>query len=193
MRCDDADLFMMKYMDGDISTDEALQLNEHISCCELCHDSFYIYDSMLTDFSKLPEFKAPVEFETQVMAKIVQLSENEFEVRYSMRDKINGVVWGTFTVLFGSGAILAFYRDPILNSLSQNPYIGGWISKLIPIANHVAEQTEAIKVVTEKTFEYAGNSLSNYMGVILTILTAVCALQFYILHKKKKYDKADGQ
>ena len=61
---------------------------------------------------------------------------------------MNGVIWGTFSVLFGTGTMLVMYREPIMKSLLGNPYIGDTVSKLIPISMNITEQGNIIKNTT---------------------------------------------
>ena len=40
MKCCDAEKYIMKYMDGEISQKEGEELNQHIKECQNCKESF---------------------------------------------------------------------------------------------------------------------------------------------------------
>lgn len=193
MKCEDAESYIMKYIDGEIAKEESELLNKHLLDCAFCKESFFIYDKMQEELKDILLCQAPANFETEVMAKIVQLSENQFEVQYSLKHKIWGVIWGTFTVVFGTGTILAFCREPIMASLAENPYLADKIKNLMPVANEVAKQGENIKTIFDETILTINMILSNSIGFIFAALTIVCALQAYILHRKKKNSRVDGK
>ena len=186
MKCDDADNYMMKYMDGELTQAEARLLNEHLCQCGRCKESFTIYDNLMIEFQDMPEFEAPEDFELKVMAQVTALSENAFEVRYRLSDKIQSVMLGGFTILFGTGTVLVAYREPILLSLSQNPYIGDMVQKFIPVSEHVTKQSEAIMAVVDGTITTASGALYNAMGILFALVAALCAVQFVMLRRKKK-------
>lgn len=191
MDCNKADDYIMKYMDGEITDNEAVMLNEHLLNCKMCRESFNIYDSMLNEFMSQELIKAPEGFEIQVMAKISVLDENMALVHYNAKNKIGEIIWGTFTILFASGTILVLYRDHIINSLLNNPYIGDKVQLLIPVADSVNYQAEVFKSAAEQTVSYFNTTIANSVGIIFSILAVLCALQFYILRKKRKINKAD--
>lgn len=193
MKCEEAESYIMKYMDGEITKEEAKILNEHLLDCAFCKESFFIYDKMQEELKSMPLYEAPENFELEVMTKIVQISENEYEIQYSLSHKIWGVIWGTFTVIFGTGTILAFYREPIMMSLAENPYFADKIKNLMPIADEITKQGETIKTVFDDTVFTINTILSNSVGIIFAILTFVCAIQFYLLHHRKKNSKVDGK
>lgn len=191
MNCDDADLYIMRYMDGEITQEEAEILNKHILGCNACEQDFLVYDSMLSQFQALPEFMVPEGFELQVMTEISKISESEYEVTLTLKDKAIRAVWGTFTVLFGAGAILVFYREPIMNSLAQNPYVGEQVKRLMPAAQQVTQGAATIQDSLNSVAAVVNTVLSNSMGIIFGVLTVICAVQFYLLLRRKKLNKAD--
>lgn len=191
MKCNDADLYMMKYMDGEITKEQAELLNRHLLDCPHCQEEFQIYDSMLIQFAELPQWDAPEGFELEVMAKIRELSDGNYEVVFTAKEKLWRGVWGVFTVLFGAGTVLVLYREPIMLSLSQNPYVGSQIQKLMPVAKKAAESTEMVKSTVDSTLQLTDTVLSNSMSLLFAVLTVICAVQFYLLHRRKKLDKVD--
>ena len=193
MKCDEANDYIMKYMDGNITDAEADCLNQHLLECKECKSDFLVYDKIICDFSNCCEFEAPEKFEIEVMARITELGNGQYEVHCRFKDKVLGAVWGTFTVFFGTGTVLAMYREPIMESISANPYFAGYIQKLMPIVDNVSKQTESLKVIVSKATDSADILISNSIELILGLITIICAYQFYILYRKKKYNKADGR
>lgn len=195
MKCIEANNYIMKYMDGEITSDEATTLNEHLLKCQSCKQEFDIYESMIVQFEALPNFEAPDGFELEVMTQITALSENIYQVDYQLKEKSADSlwkgIWGTFTVLIGAGTILVLYRDPIMASLAQNPYVGTQIQRMMPVADKVAQASQIIKLVIDKTVSAADVVLSNSMGIVFAMLAVICGVQVYLLHRKRKFDKAD--
>lgn len=193
MKCDEAENYMMKYMDGDITQEEANYLNEHLLHCYLCKENFLVYEQVQKELETMPLFEAPEGFEISVMTKIVQISENGYEIEYSLKHKVWGFIWGTFTVLFGTGTILAFYRQPIMDSLARNPYFSEKIAHLIPVSNQIAQQGEAIKTIAGETMAAVNTVLTNAASILLAVLTVICAIQCYLLYKRKKVSQVKNK
>ena len=103
MKCQDAEKYIMKYMDGEISKQEAEQLNQHMQHCTACKRDFEFYDTMLDLFEQMPVYEAPADFEIQVMMQIQALEEGNSDV----------ILKTVFGAIFG--ALLQFY-------LAQEPY-----------------------------------------------------------------------
>ncbi len=187
MKCQDAEKYIMKYMDGEISKQEAEQLNEHIQHCPGCKRDFEFYDAMVELFEEMPLYEAPADFEMQVMLQIQTLEEGKQYCH--IKNRIWGHIWGTFTVLFGTGAILAFYKEEIMASLAQQPYFDRWLSGLGPIEATIAQQGEALQAMTENVSLWTDKILVNSGGILLMLLSIACGIQYMLLKRKKETDK----
>jgi len=75
MKCCDAEKYIMKYMDGEISQKEGEELNQHIKECQNCKESFLFYDNMIQLLEQMPMHEAPEDFEINVMMKIQALEQ----------------------------------------------------------------------------------------------------------------------
>ena len=186
MNCRDAEKYMMKYMDGEMSLAEAAELQVHVSECPICACAFQIYDHMLEEFESYALMEAPEGFEGAVMARVTQLEPDMIKVEYSIKDRVWGHVFGTFTVLFGTGAIVAFYRQPILKSLSQNPYLSSHIKALQPVEQEIAYQMSVVSDMVNESFSVLNHTISNSAGIIFIVLSVVCFLQYYMIRRRKK-------
>lgn len=191
MNCQDAESYMMKYMDGELTKKEAEILHGHITGCPCCKCSFEIYDLMLQEFEKIPLTQAPEAFEMQVMAQITQLSQEKYHVRYSIRNAVWGHIWGAFTIVFGTGTVIALNYDTLVQSLTQYPAFESFISKLTPVKNQISYQTQTMQTVTEDAFYVANQALTNSVGIIFILLTAVCGVQYYLLRRRKNAGKVN--
>lgn len=191
MDCNEAEKLIMKYLDGDLNVSEAKALNGHIANCCKCREEFYIYDSMLVNLKQLPDFEAPEGFEASVMIKIEQLDDNLLKL--TSFERLKEGLWGVFTVFFGAGSMLAYYREPIMQSLSKAPYIGEIVEKVEPITIHMNEFSEGVSLVFEEAFGYIGNFSTGVAGFLLGAIVIMCAVQFYITSHKKSDKKADDK
>ena len=185
MKCSEAEELMMKYMDNELSESDAKRLNSHILECVECKESFFIYGSLISDLKILSDYEAPLGFEAEVLAKISTISIDN-NGRCTIKSRVNGVIWGTFSVLFGTGTMLVMYREPIMKSLLGNPYIGDTVSKLIPISMNITEQGNIIKNTADTFIGVISSTLANSIGIILAILTLICATQFIMIRNKKR-------
>lgn len=187
MKCCDAEKYIMKYIDGEISQKEGEELNQHIRECQNCKESFLFYDNMIQLLEQMPMYEAPENFETNVMMKIQALEQTE--QRSFVKNRILGHIWGTFTVLFGTGAILVFYKQPIINALENTQYFKQWVQNIAPIEQNIAQQKQTVQIVTENVILWTDEVITNSFGIILILLCIVCAVQYIILRRKKEKDR----
>ncbi len=187
MKCYDAEKYIMKYIDGEISKKEAEELNQHIQECSSCKESFLLYDNMLQVFEELPLYEAPKDFEINVMMQIEALEQTE--QRSFVKNRIIGHIWGCFTVLFGTGAILVFYKQSIIQVFEKNVYLKQWVNNIAPIEQNIAQQGQAIQKATENIIMWTDQALINSFGILLLLLCIVCGVQYVILKRKKQADR----
>lgn len=187
MKCCDAEKYIMKYMDGELSKKEAEELNEHIQKCQCCKESFLFYDDMMQTFEQLPLYETPDDFETNVMMQIQLLEQTE--QRSFVKNRIIGHIWGCFTVLFGTGAILVFYKQSIIQIFDKNVYLKQWVNNIAPIEQNIAQQGQTLQKATENIILWTDQTLGNSFGLLLLLLCIVCAVQYMILRRKKQKNR----
>ncbi len=185
MKCYDTEKYLMKYMDGEMTKQEAEELNQHIQQCQKCKEDFLFYDNMLQLFEKMPLYEAPEGFETNVMMQIQALSEQ----KNSIKNKIAGYLWGTFTMLFGTGAVLVFYKKSIFKLLEKNLYFSQWIKSIAPIEHNIIQQEQALQKGIEHFILWADQTLTKGFSVLLFLLCFVCATQYVLLKRKKETER----
>lgn len=187
MKCCDAEKYIMKYMDGEITKKEAEELNQHIQQCQNCKESFLFYDNMLQVFEQMPLYEAPKDFESNVMMQIQALEKTE--QRSYVNNRILGHIWSVFTVFFGTGAILVFYKQPIIEVLEKNEILKQWVTNIVPIEQNISQQGQALGDITENIMLWMDKILVNGFGILLLLLSIVCAVQYMILKRKKRTDR----
>lgn len=186
MDCKMSDMLIMKYMDGELSENEAKMLNAHILDCEACRKEFYLYDSMIKEFEAMPEICAPDGFELEVMAKVTALNHNYATVQYKVEHKTLGVVLGVFSVILACGAGVFVFREPILNSAFGAMLPEGAYDKLINMSGFVSEFLGLCAETLSSVFTSANSALTAAMGVVVLLIVVVAALQGYILYKRRR-------
>ncbi len=77
MKCYNTEKYIMKYMDGEMTKQEAEELNQHIQECQKCKEDFLFYDDLLQLFEEMPLYEAPADFEKNVMLQIQALPEQK--------------------------------------------------------------------------------------------------------------------
>ncbi len=72
MKCNQANELIMKYMDGTLTKEETITLNQHLALCERCKQEFDIFNQMLIGFEvdEIEEVDLGVEFTQSVMEEV---------------------------------------------------------------------------------------------------------------------------
>ncbi len=182
MKCYNTEKYIMKYMDGEMTKQEAEELNQHIQECQKCKEDFLFYDDLLQLFEEMPLYEAPADFEKNVMLQIQALPEQKI----SIKDKIVGYIWGTFTILFGLGAVLVFYKESIFHLLEKNIYFNQWVKNIAPIEHNIAQQEQAFQTAIEHFMLWTDQILTKGFSFLLFLLCFVCAVQYVLLKRKKE-------
>ena len=186
MNCKNSEKLIMKYVDGELSEEEAKLLNGHITKCSECKAEFYFYDNMLKSFGNFEEVEAPETFEADVMAKITALGHNYSEVEYKVEHKVLGAVLGTFSVIIGGGVALFVFREPILNAVTGGETVSPYYAKLAEISGFVGEFWFNLKSAASNVIASANGAVGAYMGVIIMLIVAIVAIQGVLLYRKKR-------
>jgi hypothetical protein len=189
MNCSKAEKYMMKYMDGEMTEEEAKKLNIHLQQCDKCKCDFLAYEQIMADMEDVPTIFAPADFEHQVMAKVTQLTDTEFHVQYHVRSKIWGHMWGAFTVIFGTGTVIAYYKEPILQSLSHYPHFYNKLPQLTSIEQQISMQGHMVYTMGNQVSVALEQMVSNSMDIVVVLLAVLCGIQYYLLHRKSKADR----
>ena len=186
MKCEHADMLIMKYMDEEISEAEAKELNTHLCVCEKCKESFMVFDSMLTMMEEVPQVTAPLGFEEEVMTKILALPMQEKRYVYSKNDKMKIALVGSFTFLLSIGAVLISYRDQILQTMMQNPSMKDFVSRLMPVIEMAESRSVELAGGIGNIFIGIDNILTAGAGLIATAILALCGVQFVLARRKNR-------
>lgn len=186
MNCKTSEKLIMKYVDGEISEDEARLLNSHITQCSSCRADFYFYDGLIKSLNEFEEIEAPVTFEAEVMAKINALDYNYAGSGYRTEHKVFNVVLGVFSVIMGGGVVLFIFREPILNALLGSEQSSPYYSKLVEISDFAGELWVSLKNSVAGAVSSANGAIGAYMGIIIMLIIAVVVLQGFLLYKKRR-------
>lgn len=187
MNCEDAQSYMMAYMEKEITKEEAELLALHLASCALCRDAFEVYDTMAETLACLPDYEAPEGFEAAVLSKISALPVKR--ILWTWEDRVRTVLYSVFSLLFGIGSVLAFFREPIMTALGGNPFFSGYIERLTPVANAVASHTRELSVLLFSSITAVNSMVANAMGVLCLLLSIVCGMQIYLVRKRRHMSK----
>jgi hypothetical protein len=175
---------MMKYMDGEITSQDAQRLNQHILACKECKEAFLVYDGMMNEMNDMPQVAAPEGFECAIMAKIAELPQAQ--TVYSTRDKVKMLVAGTFAMLLSIGALLIGYRDTIISSLAKSEHFGVHIQNLIPVVERVEAQKENVISIFNTAILSVEQTLSASAGFIVTGIVVLCVVQVALVMRRNR-------
>ena len=135
----------------------------------------------------MPLYEAPKDFESNVMMQIQTLEK--IQQRSYAKNRILGHIWSIFTVFFGTGAILVFYKQPIIEVFQKNTYLKQWVTNILPIEQNISNQGQVLGNITENIILWTDKTLVNSFGILLLLLCVVCAIQYIMLKKKKRTDR----
>ncbi|MCI8342197.1 MAG: hypothetical protein HFE62_03155 [Firmicutes bacterium] len=184
MKCQDAELLMMKYLDRELNEFEAESLNKHLTECSTCREAFDIYDSMAVQMDQAEQANAPEGFEAAVMAKVAALEK--VYLPYTFWDKFKTRFVGSFALLFCVGAMLLSYREKILEIFSENPNFSEKTKVLAIFAENIASQTYRLTETMSRIFENADRILTSGSTFIAFSIAALCALQVYLVRRRNR-------
>lgn len=181
MNCNKAEKYIMKYIDGELSEKEARILNEHILMCRVCKESFYIYNTISVNIVEKLEYSAPEGFEARVMGSIA-LAGLPFEAEDSTHDGLIGV----FSVLLGTGVLLFIFRNTIINSVSQSPYVGEMAKGLAPAADFIEANVETVNKSVSALIQNLNSVISNAEIFIFIFVLLLFGVQFVLVRRGQK-------
>jgi predicted anti-sigma-YlaC factor YlaD len=187
MDCNKAEEYFMKYMDGTLSEREAAALNAHLAECEACREDFKLYDVILADFADEALLAAPEGFEEAVMAKIDALTDVEHKAE-SRLDSLILAVWGTFSVLMGSGFLLSMNRDVIMGYFSSKPALSAMVSMMNDASAYVSQMSASITSALNTFGTSALDYLTSFKYALLFIFGVLAAVQ-YVMYRRDHRDK----
>ncbi|MFV0440152.1 MAG: anti-sigma factor family protein [Lachnospirales bacterium] len=100
MDCRAIDELLMKYMDGTLNSDEAVELNKHVAYCDKCKEEFMAYESMLKHFDIMDNNEEYLDytFVQDVMEEIESLDINHRKNVFF--DLVTNVACTVVTVMF---------------------------------------------------------------------------------------------
>ncbi len=186
MECKNIDTLMMKYLDDALTEKESKILIAHIEVCEKCKADFMIYDEISTTLSTAPLYEAPEGFVLSVMTRlddIPQISDRRVQVA----DTAVFIIFGVISVLLGSGLLLAYNSDRILEFMSGISYLSGYAEIVRPFSNVVNGFLASFRDVFSMFISQAGGFLYGYRFIIIAVCS-VAMITWYFIRKKDKVE-----
>lgn len=185
MKCNKSDHLIMKYMDGILTIEEARQLNHHINECDDCREEFFTYQRMIEALQDGQVYEAPENFEVQVMNSIKDI-ELDYEIKETISvETVKAMVWGLFSLIFGLGILLVLYKQPIIEYLLANPYVGDWASAMIPTVDILSVYISDTKKELQSILVNSEYILTTLRLILIPILAVIGAVHYYIYRKEK--------
>ena len=193
IHCLKANDYMMKYMDGDITDNEAKRLKDHIDRCDDCREDFKLYDFILDELSVDTELSSPPEgFTAAVMVKVEAVPAPRKLINASFDSLLCGV-WGVFSVVFGVGFLLVLNREQILDYFSGIPALSGYVAAIMPMSERISAFFSGLVASFGQFFVSAGAFLSSYRYWIFGIFAALVVCQYFVNRRSKNAVKAGGE
>ena len=60
------DELLLAYMEGDLSPEDKLKVEEHLKECRVCYENYIVYKDIMTSIVELPPLEAPARLDTLV-------------------------------------------------------------------------------------------------------------------------------
>jgi hypothetical protein len=183
MECDKAENLMMLYMDRALPEQDAAVLNKHIKECAKCREDFFTYDKILSELSIQKVYSPPEGFEGAVMEKIRAL---DYKRPVSAnKDSLFCVIWGVFSILFGTGLIAMMYKDSITSYLAATGRFDGFIQTVGPVTDYVFNLTEQLMLLVTLLGANFIELVSGLRFALLLICFVLAGVQYFIFRKNK--------
>lgn len=179
MNCERANELIMKYMDGTITENEAIQLNLHINECQTCKEEFAVYDSILEEFESFKYVEPPKGFDEAVMEKIHALPD----VSYINEKSVYRTIYSVFTALFAFAFFLWTFKAPLLNMLGKNPLFSEKVNQLFSVFAKHNFAINSVNLEINSGFNITNMLLSNAVAIVLALLTAFFSYKLYRTYK----------
>lgn len=184
MKCKNADLLINKYIDGEITEDEAVLLNTHLKECPSCKETFMLYDTLFADMDKLQTPAPPDGFDAVVMSRIAELEPSKFNLGF--REKVASVIFAAFAAFLCIGSMLIINRDAVMSFLYSSPSLSGLAEMYAPVVQSFTAQTAVIQNVLSNIMSITNATIANASGLIVGVMGILCAFQFVLLRRHKK-------
>ncbi|GHV43872.1 hypothetical protein FACS189490_14100 [Clostridia bacterium] len=184
--CAKSDDYMMKYMDGVLTETEAAELKKHVDTCENCRESFLIYDKLM-DGLKEESTESPCEdFVGLVMAKIAALPASAKVNSVSRLENVLYAVFGTLSVILGSGVLVFLSRAQIFAAMMKNETLAPFALALQPLYTKAEEFCLNLINVMGAAFVSAGEFIANYAFVALIAFAVVLGVSYFVTSRSHK-------
>lgn len=169
MNCNQANDYMMKYFDGELSNEEHAKLIHHINKCSQCCADFQEYNSIVKVLEEDKEIEPPENFEMTVMSKIRTIENNTVprrDNRLLALSLLSGIILVTITFICS-----VFLKDYILEIMKYWGIPAGIAYTVYGILSNWADK---VKVLIR--LMYCFNSIYSdiyYIFVGLLVIAAV--------------------
>jgi len=188
MNCKNSEKLIMNYMDNILSERDAIKLNEHLRQCNECKEAFTVYEMMIHEFQSFENVAVPSHFEQELMVKINALEPGCLTQKPIAMEWVNSIIWGIFTVLFGSGILLNVYNDKIMSYISQNQTVSEFYKMVSPTGNIIIKHiNQMFNYIQGITVYMSGFMIFDYLKIVCGIsIFALCCLEIWT--KRSKVD-----
>ncbi len=173
--CKKAENLIMKYMDGELSPEDAQLLNNHIKLCEKCREEFFVFDAMMQNAAEVSKevIRAPEGFEKAVMSKIH--TEEEKQYAYSRNDRLRMICISIVLCFFAAGYFLIKNKEALIAKLYEYPAFAQYLNEVVPFSQNIQGYENSALNAVEGIFSYADRLLSvSGMFLLSFIVIGVC-------------------
>ncbi len=130
------DELLLAYMEGDLSPEERLKVEEHLNECRVCYENYIAYKDIMTSIVELPPLEAPVRLDTLVNNAVRRKSGELMPILLSFLSS---------SIIVGAVYLLSFGIMHMWNRISigklMNPLIQAlyMVFKAVYITRHLME------------------------------------------------------
>jgi ribose/xylose/arabinose/galactoside ABC-type transport system permease subunit len=188
--CELASIYMMKFMDGVITDEEAAQLNKHILTCKRCREDFIMYDQIMREFTKITLTEAPTDLEEKVMARIRCIPA---QVTALPSERVLYGIWGVVSVLIAFGLIIGMNKDYLLNALSANSFFAPLVSFFTTASYVVSDYSTGVTDSFRYFLTQINHFAYHYQIIFLVAAVLLASVQVFLYRKKDAIEKVDAE
>ena len=184
MTCKQAERLMMRYLDAEMTQEEAKWLHRHLDQCSSCKELFLQYDALAQMLEEQEHPQAPEGFEKAILAQVAVLPVPERKWWFVRPNWLKRLMGGLFAFCLLIGSLLVRYREILLAELSDHPIFGSMGGSLAVLIQQFNTETSYVLDLLDQTFRVADAYLQSLAVPFALALGGICLLQVILLRKK---------
>lgn len=179
-QCANAGVYMMKFMDGELSEKDAAKLRDHLEQCPACKADYMLYDFILESLTQDAGLVAPCEGFTKIVMNKISALPLPIKALEATRNRLAKGILVACSILFGLAFILVVYQEQIMGYLSSVTGLSGYIAVITPVTARIFEIANGTLASVGNFFMAALELFAGYKYLFFGVFLLLLGCQFVI-------------